>query len=170
MKKKPDIKYLRYPLWCQIVFFCLTTIVPIIFVMVEGYKSPSTSFKWTFGIVSGLFVVWSFIYKFLVKGAEDAWRERQLKLEHDYEIDVGNSEKIRWLWFNYELKLNICMVVRIGLLGLLLGVVINAIAESLMQVRGIIIAIAICYVVAYTIKFIVIAAKKGAEDYAGEQD
>lgn len=171
MKKrtKLEIKRLRYPLWSQIVFFLLTVIVPLVLVMVEGYKSPSTGFKWTFGIISGLVVIWSFVHKFILSKWEDKWRERQVKLEHDYEIDVGNAAKIKWLWFNNELKLNAFTAVKVALWGSLLAVVITAIAKGLMQIKGAIVAIAICYVVAYVLKFLIITIQKGTEVYEDDE-
>lgn len=171
MKKrtKLEIKRLRYPLWSQIVFFLLTVIVPLVLVMVEGYKSPSTGFKWTFGIISGLVVVWSFVHKFVLSKWEDKWRDRQVKLEHDYEIDVGNTKKIKWLWFDNEMKLNICVAIKVALWGSLLAVVITAIAKGLMLIKGAIIAIAICYVVAYVLKFLIITIQKGTDVYEDDE-
>lgn len=164
-RRKPEIKRLKYPLWSHIVFFALTVIVPLVFVMVEGYQSPRTAFKWTFGVISGLVIVWSFLHKFILCKWEDSWRDRQAKLEHDYEIDVGNADKIKWLWFNNEMKLNAIIAVKIVLWGSLLAIVLNEIAEGFMKIRGALIAIAICYVVAYVIKFLVITIKKGVDSY-----
>ena len=168
-KKKPDIKRLKYPLWSQIVFFVLTVVAPIVFIMVEGYQSPRTGFKITFSLLCGLVVGWSFLSKFVLGKFEHKWRDRQSKLEHDYEIDVGNADKIRWLWFNNEMKLNACTAVKIALWGSLLAVVLNEVAEGFMKIKGMIILIAICYVLAYMLKFAVIAAAKGAETYEDDE-
>ena len=164
MKKKPDIKRLKYPLWFQIVFFVLTIIIPLILLMVEGYKSPSTSFKWTFGIISGLVVIWAFVNKFIVSRFVEKAKEREVKLVHDYEIDVGNPDKIKWLWFTNEQKLTAFNAITIALYGSLLAVVLTAISKGLMAIRGAIILVAICYVLAFIMKFIVISVLKGKGD------
>lgn len=168
--KKPDIKRLKYPLWFQIVFFILTVIAPLVFLMVEGYQAkcedgtPAIGFKLTFGVMSSLVIVWSFINHFIIKRLKDKIEERQVKLEHDYEIDVGNPTKIKWLWFTNEMKLAIFNTISITLYGTLFAIVITAIAKQLMAIRGAIILIAIFYVVAYALKFIVITVKRGKDD------
>lgn len=169
-RRKLEIKRLKYPLWSQIVFFLLTVIAPLVFIMVEGYQSPRTNFKWTFGIICGLVIVWSFVHKFILTKYEDKWRDRQVKLEHDYEIDVGNADKIKWLWFNNEMKLNAFVAVKIALWGSLFAVTLNEIAEGFMKIRGALIAIAICYVVAYVMKFMVITIKKGVDSYEEDDE
>lgn len=167
--KKPDIKRLKYPLWFQIVFFVLTVIVPLILLMVEGYKSPSTSFKWTFGVLSSLVVIWAFINKFVISRFVEKVKEREVKLIHDYEIDVGNLDKIKWLWFTNEQKLAAFNAISIALYGSLFGVALTAISKGLMAIRGLIAIVAICYVVAYAMKFIVISVLKGKGDIDYEE-
>lgn len=167
--KKPDIKRLKYPLWFQIVFLILTIIIPLTFVMVEGYQSPRTNFKITFGLISGFVIIYSFVHKFILTKYEDKWRDRQVKLEHDYEIDVGNPDKIKWLWFNNELKLNIFVAIKIALWGSLFAVILNEIAEGFMKIRGALVVIVICYVLAYIMKFVVISILKGQEAYEDEE-
>lgn len=169
--KKPDIKRLKYPLWFQIVFFVLTIIIPLILLMVEGYQSPSTSFKITFGIISGLVIIWAFVNKFVISPFVQKAKEREVKLEHDYEIDVGNPDKIKWLWFTNEQKLAIFNAISIALYGSLIGIILAAIsaAEPLMKIRGVIIMVAICYIIAYVIKFILISVLKGKETYDNEE-
>lgn len=165
MSNKPNIKRLKYPIWFHIIFFLLTVIVPLILIMVEGYKSPSTKFKITFGIISGLVVIWAFINKFLISKFIKAIRTRDLQLIHDYEIEVGNSNKIKYLWFTNEQKLTLFNVISIILYGSLFATVLTAIANGLMQIRGIIVMIAISYVIAYIFKFVIISVLKGKETY-----
>lgn len=168
-KKRPQIKRLQYPLWFRIVFYILTILVPLILVMVEGYKSPSTGFKWTFGIVSGLVVLWSFVDKFIVANFKSKIQDRKAKLEHDYEIDVGNPDKIKYIWFTNEQKLAVFELVHMALWGALLAIVLTAIANGIMLIKGTILMIAICYVVAYTLKFIAITIARGGEDYEDDE-
>ena len=145
--KKPDIKRLRYPLWFHIVFYCLTVLIPLILIMVEGFSSHVSYFKWTFGVLALLVLTWSAIYKWLLSGMRKRIEERKHQLEHDYEIDVGNPEKIRYIWFTNEQKL----VIAVG------------IAEGFMAIKGATICIAALYVIAYVIKFLTITFLKGYE-------
>lgn len=168
-KKKPQIKKLKYPLWFQIGFYILTIIVPLVLVMVEGYKSPSTGFKWTFGIISGLVLLWSFVDKFVIANLKTKIQDRKSKLEHDYEIDVGNPDKIKYIWFTNEQKLAIFETIHIALWGALLCIVLTAIANGIMLIKGALMMIAICYVAAYALKFIAITIQKGGENYEDDE-
>lgn len=169
-KPKPKINRLKYPLWSRIVFFVLTVIAPVVTLMVEGFQTTSKGYKITFGCICGLVVVWTFIHRFFLVQQEKKWRDRQVSLEHDYEIEVGNGEKIRYLWFNNELKLNIMRALNIASYGALIAVVISGVAEQLIAIKGALIIVIICYVVAYVLRFIVIAAKRGLEYVGGDDD
>lgn len=160
---KPDIKYLKYPLWFRIVFYILTIIIPLIAIMVEGFQSSSTAFKITFGMIVGLLVLWTFISRFLLDNYKHKLKDRQASLEHDYQIDIGNAEKIKWLWFNNEMKLALLEAIQILLIGSLASIVILAISEGLMAIKGVIILIVICYTIAYILKFFLIVYLKGNE-------
>lgn len=161
--KKPDIKRLRYPLWFHIVFYCLTVLIPLILIMVEGFSSHVSYFKWTFGVLALLVLTWSAIYKWLLSGMRKRIEERKHQLEHDYEIDVGNPEKIRYIWFTNEQKLAIVEAANIGLWGLLIAVIAVGIAQGFMAIKGATICIAALYVIAYVIKFLTITFLKGYE-------
>ena len=67
------------------------------------------------------------------------------------------------------MKLNICVAIKVALWGSLLAVVITAIAKGLMLIKGAIIAIAICYVVAYVLKFLIITIQKGTDVYEDDE-
>lgn len=162
--KKPNIDRLKYPIWFHVIFLILTVIVPIIIVMINGYKSPSTGFRITFGIITGLILVWIFIDKILVSNIEKKIRDRQLKLEHDYEIDVGNKDKIKWIWFSGEQKLAIFKMIQVGLYGGLIALILYGVSKGIMSIAFLIFGISICYVAAFILKLIVISILKGPTD------
>lgn len=166
--KKPKIKKLQYPLWFHIIFYIMTIIVPLVLIMVEGYQSESTTFKISFGMITALVILWSFIKKFIIGDIETKMRARKTQLEHDYEIEIGNSEKIKWLWFVQEEKITIFDTITMVLYGGLFLLILNAIASSLMAIKGAAMAIALTYVVAYILKFAVILAMKGADEPTDE--
>lgn len=162
--KKLDIKKLKYPKWFHITFYCLTVIAPLILIMVEGFGAKTSSFRWTFGVISMLVVVWLAIYNWLLRGLKQKVEDRKSKLEHDYEIDVGNLEKIKYIWFSNEMKLSIISAINIALWGVLFAVVLTGIAEGVMAIKGAIITICTLYVIAYTLKFCTILYLRGEEE------
>ena len=161
--KKPDIKRLKYPLWFHIIFYCLTVVVPLILIMVEGFCAKTSTFRWTFGVLSLILVAWLAIYNWLLQGLQKKVADRKSKLEHDYEIDVGNPEKIKYIWFSNELKLAIIQAANVFVWGAFFAVVLTGIAEGVMAIRGAVLTICIIYVIAYIFKFCTILYLRGEE-------
>ena len=161
--EKPNIKKLKYPLWFTIVFYCLTVLAPLVLVMVQGYQSESKVFRITFGVISSALIVWMFINKFLLAATKKELREKKLKLEHEYEIEIGNQENIKYLWFSTEQWLFLFSLVDVILFGGLLLVIIEGIASGVMSFKGVTIFVTLCYIVAYSMKFVVITAMKNKE-------
>lgn len=161
---KQDIKKLKYPVWFQIVFYCLTIVVPLILIMIEGFGAKSSAFRWTFGVLSLILVAWLAIYKWLLQGIQKKVEDRKSKLEHDYEIDVGNLDKIKFIWFSNEMKLAIIQAINVFVWGAFFAVVLTGIAEGVMAIRGAVITICILYVIAYIFKFCTIAYLRGNEE------
>ena len=90
---KPKIKTLKYPLWFNITFYILTIILPIVLVMIEGYKSPSQTFRWTFGIITGLIIIYTFVKKFILKYLE---KVKSLGIiNHDF--NLGSYVALRFI-------------------------------------------------------------------------
>ena len=161
--KKPNIKKLKYPLWFQITFLILTVAVPLITLVVQGLNSPSKVFRVSFTMICILLVAWIFIYKFVIKGIEEKLDKKKAALEHDYEIDVGDAEKCKWLWYSNELILSIINAVHVVLIGALIMLIAIGIQEAAFKIKGAAIFITILYLVAYISKFIMILALRGKE-------
>lgn len=168
--KKPNIKKLQYPLWFNITFYILTILLPIVLVMVQGYKSPNGAFRWTFGIITGLILVWSFLKKFLLKGKIKLLRDKKATLEHEYEIELGNTDKVKYLWFVNEELLTALNAIEVAIFGGLIALLAYGAASGLFAIKASTCMISICYIVAYTIKFIVITTLKGNEYKEEEVD
>lgn len=161
--KKPNIKKLKYPLWFQLVFLALTVVAPIITLIVQGLNSPSKSFRITFTVIGTILVAWIFIRKFVIKGIESKLEQKKSAIEHDYELDIGNPDKCRWLWFTNELWLSIIKAVHVGLIGLLIMLIAIGIQEAALQIKGAAFFIMILYLVAYVIKFVLVLILRGKE-------
>lgn len=161
--KKPNIKKLKYPLWFQIISLLLTVAAPIITLIVQGLNSPNKTFRITFTIIAIAVIAWVFIYKFVIKGMEHKFEQRKADIEHDYELDIGNPEKCRWLWFTNELWLSIIKAVHVGLIGLLIMLIAIGIQEAALKIKGAAFFIMALYLIAYIARFVLILVLRGRE-------
>lgn len=167
-KKELGIKKLKYPFWFEVLFFCLTVLAPIALIILEGLKAPNTlagtAFKLSFMTICTFIIVWFFLKKFLIDKRADKLRARQVALEHDYSIDNGNSAKIKYHWYNNEIKLALFNAFTVILYGGLAVVILMGVASALMKIKGILLLVIILYVVAYTFKFMILIIRKGFDD------
>lgn len=166
--KKSDIKQLKYPLWFTLLFFALTILAPIILVIIAGMKAPAdiegTVFKISFTVICIAIIAWFFIKKLLINKIETKLIAKQANLEHDYAIGNGNLDKIKYLWFQNEKKLALFQLVSIALYGGLIVTILYGVVQKLMEMTNIAIAIMTLYVIAYTIKFMLLILAKGGDD------
>lgn len=163
--KEPNIKRLKYPLWFNILFYVLTVVAPIVLMMVQGFNSPNTAFKVSFGVICTLLITWVYIRKFVLANIEKRLINEKSSLEHDYSIESGSSDKIKYLWFTNELWLNLINALHIALIGILIGLLAVGIQASCIKARGSVYIVALLYMIAYGIKFIyiVVSRNKGKE-------
>jgi hypothetical protein len=162
--KKPEIKSLRYPQWFRVVFFILTIVGPLTLAMLWGFQSKSGPFRWTFGTITVILLVWLFVKRFFVIRFEKKLLERQVHLEHDYSIDVGNKQKIKWLWYGNELLMTVFDFLTVILYGALIAVILTGVSTVSMSIRGTVLEIAAFYIVAYMMKFVMIYKLRGDDD------
>jgi hypothetical protein len=166
-KTKLVIKKLGYPIWFNIIFPIFTVLVPIILIAIESLKAPATAsgiaFKVSFiGLSIGI-VTWFFAKKFLIKNWEEKLLVKQAALEHDYSIKVGDADLAKHYWYQNEMKLTLINLVNIILYGGLTFLIMLGISSALIQVKGIVILITTIYVVAYTVKFILLIVRKDSD-------
>lgn len=161
--KKPNIKKLKYPLWFNIVFSILTVAIPLIFIVVQGFNSPSTTFKISFTMICAILLLWIFIRKFIISKYEEKLQNRKASLEHDYEIEVGNPQKAKWLWYTNEITLSIVNTIQVLLVGGLILLMAIGIETAAIKVKGLSFLITILYLIAYIIKFIVLLKLRGED-------
>ncbi len=171
---RPKINKLGYPIWFRIAFICLTVLVPIALVLNEGMRAPDERggivFKVTFGVLSGFVIIWTFVKRFLLKNIEAKWLSKQALLEHDYSIDNGNPEKIKRLWYQNELKLVGVQITSIVLYGGLVAVIMAGVKNALLVIEDTLLWIMMCYLIAYSIKAIVVVVNYNADEEEGEKD
>lgn len=151
-------------MWFNIVFLIMTVLIPIGLIVYEGLKAPDTkfgiAFKTSFMVLSTSILVWVFIKKFLITKFETKLLAKQVALEHDYSIDNGNPDKIKYLWYNNERLLAIFNLVNVVLYGGFVAVISVGISSALMKVRFITMVIMILYTLAYTLKFLILISRR----------
>lgn len=167
-KSKVVVKKLRYSWFTNSVFFCLTVLIPIVLIFIEGYKAPNTTtgtiFKVSFtGLSIGL-ITWIIISKTFLKNYKTKLLARQSALEHDYSTENGNIEKIRLMWYRNERVLTIFSLVSVILTGGLISIILLGVSYAFITISNTIILIVGLYALAYTIKFIALIIPGGDED------
>lgn len=166
-KRNLEIKKLGYPLWFNILFFLLTVAAPIIFISVEGLKAPATpsgsAFKISFvGLSLGIFT-WFFAKRFLIKNWEAKLIASQAALEHDYSIQVGSPELTKYHWYHNESKLSIINLINTVLYGGLTFLIMLGISSALIEIKHVVLIITALYVIAFTIKFVLLTVRSGSD-------
>ena len=165
---KLNIKKLKYPLWYNIVFAILTLVIPLGLFVYECLSAAHTQagvvFKVTFVAIVLLLVAWLFINHFVIKQFKEKIIAKQTLLEHDYSGEIGNPDALKAMWYANERWLTLFEVIEVLLYGGLGAIILTAVQTSVIKVRGIILVIAICYIIAYTIKYILLITRKEVTD------
>lgn len=165
---KPNIKKLKYPLWYNIVFAILTVAIPLGLVVYECLSAAHTQagvvFKVTFVGLTLAIIAWLFLNHFVIKKFKEKVRAKQLLLEHDYSAQVGNPDALKAMWYANERWLTLFEIAGVLLYGGLGALILIAVQSAIIKVKGILIIIAICYTIAYTIKYLLLILRKEATD------
>lgn len=165
---KPNIKKLKYPLWYNIVFAILTVAIPLGLFVYECLSAAHTQagvvFKVTFVGLTLAIIAWLFLNHFVIKKFKEKVRAKQLLLEHDYSAQVGNPDALKAMWYANERWLTLFEIAGVLLYGGLGALILIAVQSAVIKVKGILIIIAICYTIAYTIKYLLLILRKEATD------
>lgn len=165
---KPNIKKLKYPLWYNIVFAILTVAIPLGLFVYECLSAAHTQagvvFKVTFVGLTLAIIAWLFLNHFVIKKFKEKVHAKQLLLEHDYSAQVGNPDALKAMWYANERWLTLFEIAGVLLYGGLGALILIAVQSAIIKVKGILIIIAICYTIAYTIKYLLLILRKEATD------
>lgn len=165
---KPNIKKLKYPLWYNIVFAILTVAIPLGLFVYECLSAAHTQagvvFKVTFVGLTLAIIAWLFLNHFVIKKFKEKVHAKQLLLEHDYSAQVGNPDALKAMWYANERWLTLFEIAGVLLYGGLVALILIAVQSAIIKVKGILIIIAICYTIAYTIKYLLLILRKEATD------
>lgn len=165
---KPNIKKLKYPLWYNIVFAILTVAIPLgLFVykcLTAARTQSGVVFKVTFIGLTLAIIAWLFLNHFVIKKFKEKVKAKQLLLEHDYSAQVGNPNALKAMWYVNERWLTLFEIAGVLLYGGLGAAILIAIELGSIKVKYILIIIATCYAIAYTIKYLLLILRKEATD------
>ena len=165
---KPNIKKLKYPLWYNIVFAILTVAIPLGLFVYECLSAAHTQagvvFKVTFVGLTLAIIAWLFLNHFVIKKFKEKVHAKQLLLEHDYSAQVGNPDALKAMWYANERWLTLFEIAGVLLYGGLGALILIAVQSAIIKVKGVLIIIAICYTIAYTIKYLLLILRKEATD------
>ena len=165
---KQNIKKLKYPLWYNIVFAILTVAIPLGLFVYECLSAAHTQggvvFKVSFIAIVIAIVAWLFLNHFVIKAFKNKIIAKQALLEHDYSAEVGNSDALKTLWYANERWLTLFEIVGVLLYGGLAALILIAVQSAIIKVKGIIILVTICYIIAYTLKYLLLIMRKEATD------
>jgi len=164
------VNKLKYPTWFVVIFYLLTIGLPLTYIFIEGYKAPSQTFRITFTIVIGLCIFWLFLNKFMLKNKFTEIKSKKAQLEHEYQIQVGNTDNIKKLWYDNEVMYNIITALSIFIYGLTIIVIAYGISLGCLKVKAMTTCITSCYVVAYLLKFLVLTLILNNDTENGEND
>jgi|LGVF01.2.fsa_nt_gb hypothetical protein len=157
----PTLRKLKYPRWFTILFYLLTIVIPVGLIASEGMKVPDQLFRVGFMTIALLAIVWFIIKKQLVSKIETKLLSTQATLELNYSTDIGDSIKTKQLWFENEQKLLWFSMTSVLLNGGLLVLMLMGVASSFMKIRLSLIIIIVLYLIAYTLKTLIVLAMKG---------
>lgn len=137
MKKIPK---LDLKLWQELIYFLFIAIVPTIIAAVElfsvGDTPSAVSFKISFASVGALLLVIIILRKFVFKNYIDKLQAKCVLLEHDYSIEVGNSDNVKVQWARHKIVIYVYNAIIVAIALALAVLFISAIAEQLLKFRG----------------------------------
>ena len=159
-----NIRKLKYPIWEQIIFYALTLVAPVVLLVVQGLTSPHKVFRISFTFVCTLLLTWIFIKKFLIAPYLKRLKDEKSILEHDYAIDVGNTDKSRYMWYTNELRLFIVNIIDVGLFGSVILLLVAGVKNMTFNVQGSSFMVIIFYFIAFTVRVIYLLVKRAKSD------
>ena len=89
---------LKLNIWQELLYLLFVMLVPVVISAIEVFSSHSTMFKITFSSIGTVLIAIIVIRKFVLKSQIEKLQNKCLMDEHDYEIDVGNKQKLKHNW------------------------------------------------------------------------
>lgn len=148
------MKKLKLSLWQEILYLVFVMLVPIVISCIEIFSTHSTPFKITFSSIGCVLITIILVKKFVFKAKIEQLQNKVLMDEHDYEIDVGNKEKLRKHWAISNIIILCYNAVVIILSIILAWLFISALADQIIQFKGASTVILVSCLIGIILKFI----------------
>lgn len=167
---KVKVEKLKLSLWQELLYLLFVMVVPIVISACEIFSSHSTPFKITFSSIGCLLITVIVIRKFILKSHIAKLQEKCLMNEHDYEIDVGNKDKLRKTWATYNMIILAYHAIVMLLSLILAWLFISALADQVVQFKGAATIILVNAIVGIGIRFVFFAVMTREKENANGTD
>lgn len=165
---KVKVEKLKLKLWQELLYLLFVMVIPIIISGIEIFGSHSTPFKITFSSVGCILIAAIIIRKFVFKSYIAKLQEKCLMNEHDYEIDVGDKDKLKKTWATYNMIILAYHAIVMLLSLMLAWLFISALADQLVQFKGAATIILASCLIGIAVRFIFYAAMTQAKEDADD--
>lgn len=155
---KVKVEKLKLKLWQELLYLLFVMFVPVAISACEIFSSPNTAFKITFSSVGCILITVIIIRKFVFKSHIEKLQEKCLMNEHDYEIDVGNKNKLRKTWAVYNMIILSYHIVAVLLSAILAWLFVNALANQIIKFKGAATIIFVSVLIGILIRFLFFAS------------
>jgi len=149
-----NVPKLKLKLWQELMYLFFVAIVPIGVASAEVFTSPSKAFSISFSFIGAALIAFLCIKKFLLNDKLKALKDECRMLEHDYSINVGNSNLTRLKWGRCNAIIYAVNIVMITLVAVLLVMFITGLTNELIKFKGASILIFISVTIALILKVI----------------
>lgn len=146
------MKKLKFPFWFDILYLALTVATPIVLVVLQAYRTPSAGFQFTFSVFCTILISYVFIKKYVLSKYIDKLYAQNATLELNYQTGVGDKYLTRKMWATNKLIEYSINSVQIVLVAVVFYLIVWGIKYVQMKVEGVLLFIALLYVVAITFR------------------
>ena len=142
------MKKLKFPIWFDIFYLILTVGVPIILVLLQAYRTTSAGFQFTFSVFCTILITYVFVKKYILIKYINKIQAQNATLELNYQTGVGDKYMTRRVWARNKLIEYAISSIQIVLVAVVFYLVVWGIKYVQMKIEGVLIFIALLYVVA----------------------
>lgn len=161
---KVTVDKLRLTWWQELLYLLFVMVIPVVIASCEIFSSHDTVFKITFSSIGSVLLAAVLVRKFVFKSKIEKLQAKCVLNEHDYEIDVGDKDKLRKTWAIYNILILVYHAVVLVLSMLLAWLFITALADQLIQFKGAATIILCSGLLGLIVKFIIFAAMTRSKD------
>lgn len=155
---KITVNKLRLTWWQELLYLLFVMVVPIVISACEIFSSHDTVFKITFSSIGSVLLTVILVRKFVFKSKIEKLQAKCLMNEHDYEIDVGDKDKLRKTWAIYNMLILIYHAAVLILSIILAWLFISALADQVIQFKGAATIILCSVLVGVIVKVVIFAS------------